>query len=176
MYKKLILTIVSISLLSLILAACSSSSSKEKESERNISVEDFSKEFSKRIKGSNSVIFKKNIGDLEKNEDGYKIVLDADGNSILFMDVDKNNNVTSAKLATATKSIETYNSELHIAYNWLIQTADPSLDLEKTIEIKDKLKIPDMINLDATTNVQQYNDITYTYYVNDDAVIFEVKY
>lgn len=176
MYKKLILTIVSISLLSLILAACSSSSSKEKESERNISVEDFSKEFSKRIKGSNSVIFKKNIGDLEKNEDGYKIVLDADGNSILFMDVDKNNNVTSAKLSTATKSIETYNSELHIAYNWLIQTADPSLDLEKTIEIKDKLKIPDMINLDATTNVQQYNDITYTYYVNDDAVIFEVKY
>lgn len=176
MYKKLILTIVSISLLSFVLAACSSSSSKENETERNISVEDFSKEFSKRIKNSNSVIFKKNIGDLEKNEDGYKIVLDADGNSILFMDVDKNNNVTSAKLATATKSIETYNSELHIAYNWLIQTADPSLDLEKTIEIKDKLKIPDMINLDATTNVQQYNDITYTYYVNDDAVIFEVKY
>lgn len=176
MYKKLILTIASISFLSLILTACSSSSSKEKESERNISVEDFSKEFSKRIKGSNSEIFKKNIGDLEKNKDGYKIVLDAEGNSILFMDVDKNNNVTSAKLATATKSIETYNSELHIAYNWLIQTADPSLDLEKTIEIKDKLKIPDMINLDATTNVQQYNDITYTYYVNDDAVIFEVKY
>lgn len=176
MYKKLILTIVSISLLSFVLAACSSSSSKENETERNISVEDFSKEFSKRIKNSNSVIFKKNIGDLEKNEDGYKIVLDAHGNSILFMDVDKNNNVTSAKLATATKSIETYNSELHIAYNWLIQTADPSLDLEKTIEIKDKLKIPDMINLDATTNVQKYNDITYTYYVNDDAVIFEVKY
>lgn len=174
MYKKLILTIVSISLLSFVLAACSSSSSKEKEN--NINVEDFSKEFSERIKGSNSVIFKKNIGNLEKNEDGYKIVLDADGNSILFMDVDKNNNVTSAKLATATKSIETYNSELHIAYNWLIQTADPSLDLEKTIEIKDKLKIPDMINLDATTNVQKYNDITYTYYVNDDAVIFEVKY
>lgn len=176
MYKKLILTIVSISLLSLILSACSSSSSKEKESERNISVEGFSKEFSKRIKGSNSVIFKKNIGDLEKNEDGYKIVLGADGNSILFMDVDKNNNVTSAKLATATKSIETYTSELHIAYNWLIQTADPSLDLKETTNLIKKLKIPNNITLDATTNVQKYNDITYTYYVNDDAVIFEVKY
>ncbi|MGK4152061.1 hypothetical protein AB0X74_05185 [Kurthia gibsonii] len=174
MYKKLILIIVSISLLSFVLVACSSSSSKEKE--KNVNVEDFSKEFSKRIKGSNSLIFKKNIGDLEKNEDGYKIVLDADGNSILFMDVDKNNNITNASLATASKSIDAYNSELHIAYNWLIQTTDPSLDLEKTIEIKDKLKIPDMINLDATTNVQQYNDITYTYYVNDDAVIFEVKY
>lgn len=172
MYKKLFLIFIGLSIFSLVLSVCSS---KEKES-KNINVENFSKEFQERIKNSKSEIFKENIGDLEKNKDGYKIVLDASGNSILFIEVDKNDNVEKVDLATATKSVEEYTSELHIAYNWLIQIVDPSLDLQQTINIKDKLKIPNVITLDDTTNVLKYNNINYTYHINGDAIILEIKY
>lgn len=156
--------------------------SKTKESfTRNITAKEFTQEFKKRIKQSKSKVFADSVGKLEKVKDEknrYSLILDGTGNAMIFIDTIENKKVKKVTLATSGKVASSYSVELQIAYNLLLQMMDNDLDLNQMMAVRDKLKIPDFIQLDDFNNYYNINNVGYNYVgsIERNVIMLEAEY
>lgn len=156
--------------------------SKIKESfTRNITAKEFTQEFKKRIKQSKSKVFADSVGKLEKVKDEknrYSLILDGTGNAMIFIDTIENKKVKKVTLATSGKVANSYSVELQIAYNLLLQMMDNDLDLNQMMAVRDKLKIPDFIQLDDFNNYYNINNVGYNYVgsIEKNVIMLKAEY